>query len=415
MLTAIMEHSSDAGSLVSTRATHRLVEFLLADDGRASIAGRLLSESESWQEALTLAQAWRATPQLFARIQSLKCELTAAETGTLRREYLKVFGQSAGRAAKAITAIRGLEQAGIPVVAFKGIAAMAVLYGDPRGRTIQDADILISRKDLSPALACLGRQGFARRGEETLAEYLQFVQNAPRFAGNQAVALYGENGGEIDLHWDLAGSGLRTEEILGRASRAPLMDATIPVVDPQDGLLLTIHHEIREALAIESVCRDLLDVRLWCHRLREASQLEAATIRASHSGFVIPALAVTSLLSGYDDTTVAAQAAILLRDLASSAERQSAARLIELFHYQLQNGRLGKDVLYLVHSRPWRQILKGLGTNWSGYRRSMQTIEAQVGEEMPLYERVSLLASSIPGRQGLRLARELARVKYGAN
>jgi hypothetical protein len=42
----------------------------------------------------------------------------------------------------------------------------------------------------------------------------------------------------------------------------------------------------------------------------------------------------------------------------------------------------------------------------------MQTLEAQLGDEQPLHTRFTMLAKSIPGLQGMRLARELARVKY---
>jgi hypothetical protein len=129
----------------------------------------------------------------------------------------------------------------------------------------------------------------------------------------------------------------------------------------------------------------------------------------------VAALAVTSLLRGYDDTTAAAQAAELLSDSAKRAERRAAARLVELFHYQLGNGRLGKDVMYLVHWRPWRQILKGLGGDWAGYRRSMESMEEQLGEQQALHKRLAELARSIPGLQGLRLARALAVVKYRGN
>jgi hypothetical protein len=102
-----------------------------------------------------------------------------------------------------------------------------------------------------------------------------------------------------------------------------------------------------------------------------------------------------------------------LSELANPAERRSAASLAELFHYQLRHGRLGRDVFYLVHSRPWRQIFKGLATDWSGYWRSMQTMEVKMGENRPLHERAARLAKSIPGLRGLRLARELARIKFG--
>jgi len=393
-------------------ATHQLVEFLLADEAQAADAARLLSESAAWREALELARAWKVTPQFSARIQSLGCELPAADTKTLKREFLKVYAQSASRASKAIVAIAALQKAKVAVVAFKGIASMAVLYRDPKRRTIGDADLLISRDDLTAALACLEASGFTRRGAETLEQYLQFVDHAPRFAGNKAIALYGEDGTEIDLHWEIAGSGLRVDRVLERARTAPLMGSNVPVVDSKDGFLLTVHHAIREDLGIENVCRDLLDAGLWCHHLRETGELEGAIARAVQCGRAVPALAVTSILGNYDDRSTAAQAVKLLRAATSAAEHKSAALLTELFYYQMGNGPIGKDVLYLVHTRPWRQIVKGLGSDWSGYLQSMQSMEKQMNEEMPLHERALQLAKSIPGLRTLRLARELARVKY---
>jgi hypothetical protein len=391
-----------------------MVEFLLAGDGRAGDAARHLSEAGCWSEALALAQAWKVIPQLSARIQSLQIVLPNADTRTLRREFLKVYAQSAMRVTKAIPAIGELQQAGIPVVAFKGVASMAVLYGDPKHRTIADVDLLILRNDLHDALVCLERKGYARRGSETLDEYLRFVKNAPGLAGNQSITLFGKEGGEIDLHWTLDGSGLGTEQILERAGTARLMGATIPVVDSKDGYLLAVHHVIREGVAIEGAGRDLLDIRLWCERLRENHQLEAGMKWAVRSGYQVSALAVASLLRSYDDSSAAARAAELLDGLTSPSEHKSAALLTELFHYQMGNGRLAEDVLYLVHSRPWRQILRGLGRDWSGYRRSMQTFEKNLNQEISLPGRVAALVRSIPGLRGLRLARELARIKYGA-
>jgi hypothetical protein len=395
--------------------THQVVEFLLAGNARATAAADSLSESKSWKQAIMLAQAWKVVPPLCARIQSLRPVLPIEDTGTLRREFLRAYAQSAQRAAKTVAAILQLEQAGVPIVAFKGIASMAVLYDGPKHRTIGDGDLLLAKENLPGALACLEAQGFARRGEETLTEYLNFVQNAPRFAGNQALALYADDGCEIDLHWEIRGSGLSVDETLQRSVPATLLGSTIPVVSSADGFLLTVHHAIREDFGIESVCRDLLDARLWCSRLEQTGELEAGMRAAAKSGSQVAALAVTSLLSSYDETTPVALAAEWLRRLATPGQRRSAALLAELFHYQMGNGRLEKDVFYLVHSRPWRQIAEGLGTDWSGYRRSMQTLEGQLGEQQPLRKRFAQLAGSIPGPRTLRLARELARVKYRAH
>jgi hypothetical protein len=401
--------------LMKMSVRDRIAELLLGQNTRAATAARLLSQDGEWQEAFALARAWKVIPHLSARIQSLQIKLTAEDTGTLRREFLRAYSESSSRATRTVAALRELEQARIPVVAFKGIASMAVLYDGPKQRTIGDGDLLIQRKDLHSALAGLEAIGFTRRGEETLAEYLNFVENAPRFAGNQAIALYAEDGSEIDLHWQIAGSGLHIDGILERSTRTDLLGFNIPVVHAKDGFLLTVHHATREDLAIESVCRDLLDVSLWCRHLEGAAELEAAMEWTARSDSTVAALAVTSLLRGYDDTTAPARAAVLLSARASPAQRRSAARLTRLFHYQLSNGRLAKDVFYLVHARPWRQIIKGLGTDWSGYRRSMATLETQLKETQPIHQRFVTLLRSMPGPRALRLARELARVKYKAN
>jgi hypothetical protein len=392
--------------------TQNMAELLLGEASRAIAAAERLTAEAAWGETVALAARWKVVPQLLARIQSLRIALPGEETRALRREFLRAYGQSSSRAERTALAMRALEQAGIAVAAFKGVAAMAVLYGGPKQRSIGDGDLLITRKDIAAAVECVERIGFRRKGEETLAEYLGFVENAPRFAGNEALALYGEDGSEIDLHWSLAGSGLPVEEILERAEKAGLLGAPIPVVDAADGLLLTIHHAIREDLALESICRDLLDARLWCERLEQRGEFEAAIRRAATAGSRAALLSVCSLLGSYDDASAAARLAQLLGAAASRSERQSARRLTELFHYQMERGRLQKDVLLLVHSRPWRQILRGLASDWTGYRRSMQTLEEQLGEEQPLHTRLAMLAHSIPGPQGIRLARELARVKY---
>jgi hypothetical protein len=398
---------------VTKRTRHALIEFLLADDARAATAGRLLSGE--FEEALALAQSWKVVPKFFTRVQVLGIEVNDRNLAALRREFLKSFGDSALRTTRAIEAIRSLENERIPVAIFKGVAAMAWLYGDPKYRTVQDVDIVVGERDLARTLDALACAGFTRQGSETLEQYLQFVENAPRFAGNKAITLFGAEGGEIDLHWDLAGSGLRTEEILSRSTTAMLMNRPIPVVDPADEFLLTVNHVVREDFGIQSVCRDLLDSRLWLEHLLKIGRLETSIEQVAQCGRQVPVLAVTSILCGYDNSGAAAKAAGVISAMTTAAEQQSASRLTELFQYQVDNGRLEKDLLYLVASRPWLQILRGLRTDWSGYRQSMQTIEQRTGEEMPLYARGAQLARSIPGIHGLRLARELARVKYGVS
>ncbi len=399
---------------MEVRSKVALLHVLLGNESSARGAARELSGSNGWTEAVRQACEWRVVPQLSARLRTLGEDLPAADSGALKRGFVNSYGRSAFRTAKAIEAIRHLEEAGIRVAAFKGVAAMALLYGTPAERAVNDADLLLDVADLEVALALLERLGFKRRGEGSLKEYIWFVTNSPGFTGNKAVALYGAGDSELDLHWDLGGAGVAPDAILARTLRARLMDAEIPVVAPEDGFLLTVHHAIRENLAIESVFRDLLDAARWCRYLQEHDRLSAAIERIMAAGNLVPALAVTGILREYDAGGAAAAAAATIDGTAAPGQRRSASRLIELFHYQIRHGRLGKDVLYLVHSRPWRQIARGLGGDWAGYRRSQRSMDDVLGEIPPWHRRASRLMKGVPSLRALKLARELARVKYSA-
>jgi hypothetical protein len=387
-----------------------LVELLLGEIGRTLAAARTVTAAGVWKDVALLARDWRVSPQLLARARKLGADLPVEARIALSRHAAEAFARSAFRAAKALEAIRFLEKDGVRVVAIKGIAAMASLYGKPELRTIYDADLLIEPQDLDAALHCLERQGFARRGLESLEQYQWFVANSPGFGGNQAVTLQGPGGVEIDLHWHV-GESLRATEILKRSVWVELMGRRIPVTHPRDGFFLSVRHAIRENLAAEAVCRDLLDVSGWCEALRGCGELQRTL--GTNRECRVPALAVTTILRSYEGTGAAAEVAELLSVSITAEERRSARNLGELFAYQLHHGQLSKDVLYLVHSRPWRQIFRGLGRDWGGYRQSMHSMEDSLGTAESWSARASRLARSVPGIRGLQLARELARAKYG--
>ena len=148
--------------------------------------------------------------------------------------------------------------------------------------------MLVHESDLPKAADCLEQEGFSRKNPEPLDDYSKFFANSPGFAGNKVIALYSE-GGDIDLHWELSGSGLRTEDILARSVTAISKGCPIPIADPADCLLLTVlHHAIRENLAIESVCRDRVDVGRWCGHLLREGHIESTTQRSVEAGDRFP-------------------------------------------------------------------------------------------------------------------------------
>lgn len=391
-----------------------LAELLLASEGRARAAAGEIDSDHAWDDAISLATLWRVTPQLAARLRSIPVELPSPSAYLLRRAVIDAFKSTALRSARGVEAIAALERAGIRVTAFKGLAAIALLYGSPRERTIRDADLVVAEADVAAALRCLEAKGFTRRGNETFDQYVQFVAHSPGFAGNMAVTVYAENEGEVDLHWRVGITGMTAESLLDRCESAKFGATEIPVVHPVDGFLLTAQHAVRDNLAVESALRDLLDLRLWCAALSVAGHLDELARRACEAGLLVPAIAVTTILLGYDAAEATRGAAEILSRAATAQQRKSAAGLSRAFHYQLARGNFNKDLLYLVHSRPVRQVLGGLRNDWTGYRKSQHSVEDQLHQRKSLARRaLDLMKSAVqPGRLGL--VRELARAKFGA-
>lgn len=378
-----------------------LIELLLGDENRAKIAKKQLEPS--LEKVAETAELWKVLPQFLERTQSLKHALQT------RRAYMAAYGRTAQRINRARPAINALTKANIPVAAFKGLASIALLYGDPRRRSIHDVDLLIRPADLDSALKVLDQHNFRPQGVEDINEYRHFVANAPGFAGNQAIALYDGEGGEIDLHWELRGSGLNVDDILKRTVEAQ----QLPVVSPADALTLTAHHTIRENLAVAGTCRDLLDIRLWCDHLQGTGTLTKVAGQVALSPRASSVLATANILAHYAPAGPATLLTAALERLLPQAQCQAARELSLLFHYQLHQGPLDNDVLFLVHSRPWLLILRGLSLGWPGYRRTMRSLETQLEQDRPLHRRLLTFVRSIPSREGLRLARQLARVKFG--
>lgn len=391
-----------------------LLALLLGDDARALAAARALAEGGAWPEAVRRAVQWRAAPQLRLRAALLG----GLPTGpALARACAESYPRSALAVSHAVAAARALAQAGLPVAAFKGVAVVALLYGGPQWRTLHDADLLIRARDLEAAVARLGEAGYRSSDAGPLADYAHFVAHAPAFAGNRALVLRGPGGSEIDLHWAVGGAALDPGDLLHRARPVRVLDAWIPTVAAEDGLLLTVRHAVRENLVVDGMARDLVDARGWCAHLRARGRLAAAVERAAACGETVPVLVLLSVLAEADPAGAAAEARGALASRARSRERRAARELVELFRDQTRRGPVEPDLLYVAHGRPLRQIAAGLSTGWGSYRRHMRIMERRLlGETLPWPRRAMRLVRELAG-QGLgrlRRVRALARVKYRA-
>jgi len=378
-------------------------------------------DADFWLEAVEKAAAWKVLPQFLSQVHAQRLRLAAQAGIALCTSYANAYGRTIHRFDRALTAIAALRNARIPVAAFKGLGVIALVYGgDLRRRTLQDVDLLIRPSDLDQAVHVLQEHGFRPKGVPGLSEYARFVANAPRFAGNQAISLYDDQGGEIDLHWEVRGSGLQVTEILSRAVESKVENQTVPVTEPCDCLILSAHHAVRENFTAQGACRNLFDIQNWCLRfignVDEPRGWEGRCLRSGHAASILAAIGILLQFGNSEPAAaVAVSSALDKLQLATSDDSalRHAAELIRLFDYQLKHGPIDNDVLFLVHTRPWMLVLRGLSLGATSYLRSMRSMEAQFGQKRPFHKRLMDLGRTLPSIEGLRLARNLARVKFG--
>lgn len=140
--------------------------------------------------------------------------------------------------------------AGVPVLAIKGLATAHALYPDPDFRAMSDADLLVRRSDLSRLLDVYGEAGLHFR-PATAASPWGFVSDASFQALTSA-----DEASNVDLHvhpdgWPLH-RALDTEAVFAKAVECPLADGPLPVPCPLHMLIMTISHAARDRFQIET-------------------------------------------------------------------------------------------------------------------------------------------------------------------
>jgi hypothetical protein len=389
------------------------MRLLLAEERDASAAALRIEQAGAWNESVRVAHAWGVLPRLGERIESTG----SRQSAELRREISRLIAD--GYVRSVLAAQQGLEvlacfdAAGLPAAGFKGLASMAALYADPKQRVILDVDVLIREEDLPHAAKILGSLGLRPVVKASLADYVNFVRHSPGFAGNEELAFQNDRGNTIDLHW-LLGAGFDPRAILSRIRCATLFGQKFPAVSPQDGLLLCVHHSLRNHFNPDKLVRDLLDLEGWCAEVERSDEVNAIVLAAANNGLAVPWLASSRILADFYRNGAVARLASQLEQTVSPQQRRSAERLCALFRTQLHEGQFQEDLLYLFQPGDLKRILGGLfsgGTRYLKIAESMDT--ALTGAPVPRRQRLAAVFRSLlrvrPYHFGM--LRTLARAK----
>lgn len=370
----------------------------------AMAAASEIEAAGEWPAVLGLCERWKVQPAVAARLADLGRSLPPTEADKLRRGTAAQFIRTSLCLRAGSEAMQGLHAAGINAAAFKGGAVIAMLHSSGRDRMLQDVDILIRADELAAALTTLEANGYRRHvGTGSLADYIAFVRNSPGAAGNQAVSLSNSAGNHIDLHWKLG--RFDTEALLGTARRVRVLNVETTVVRPAFGLLLTVHHAVRNDLVPDEIARDILDCGGWFRLLAtDPAELSCALDYARRCGLDDAVYAVSMIVHHFGGDS----------PLPVAATDSTAAALAHLYLRQLASEPINSDLPYLASPRAIGQILSGALSGWRRYAGLMREFEATNGEEsLTLSQRVKRLATAAwqlsPAQW--RQVRALARAK----
>jgi hypothetical protein len=131
-----------------------------------------------------------------------------------------------------------LDAASVSWVVVKGPAAVELLYGGAGGRSYADLDLLVDPRRFGPAIEALEAAGL-RMLDRNWAVVRRELRGE--------VHLFGADGPEVDLHWNLVNMyrgrmRIPTAELLERAVPVTLAGASVRTPDPTDSLLhLCLH------------------------------------------------------------------------------------------------------------------------------------------------------------------------------
>jgi len=114
-----------------------------------------------WEEYLRLVERHRTPAMSWAALKPVaELETPEAVKAELKRRSDACRMKAVRYAMKLTEALKGLERAAIPVMAFKGPTLSTELYGDVGLRQARDLDLAVTREELRRAQACLEELGW---------------------------------------------------------------------------------------------------------------------------------------------------------------------------------------------------------------------------------------------------------------
>ncbi len=161
----------------------------------------------------------------------------------LADNHAKIGRRNAALLNAALAVTGALENDGIPAIVMRGVSFLETIYGGRMGvRDFGDVDLLVRRRDLNRAKACLLRLGFGPQPNALDDRYYErhHLHLAWSKGGAQAA---------VEIHWSLDHKytcyTIDSDEVFERARRKELPNSTLLLMDPEDTLIAACVHAFK--------------------------------------------------------------------------------------------------------------------------------------------------------------------------
>lgn len=131
---------------------------------------RAIAAAPDWSTVIEGARRHRVAPNLLAGLAASGSTLVPdGVMAELRRRAVGAAERSLRQVAGIARVTSAFAQADVRVLAIKGVALSAQLFGDTVSRTARDIDLLIDAKDFARAERVLAEEGYRRAGDAPTA------------------------------------------------------------------------------------------------------------------------------------------------------------------------------------------------------------------------------------------------------
>ncbi len=201
----------------------------------------LLGEKLDWEYLLPMAHAHGMAPLLYWHLDAACPEAVPEDAFDRLRGHFRANSlQNLFLAGQLVRLLKVFGAHGVPAVPYKGPALAASVYGNLALRQFIDLDIIVHRRDVSKAKALLISSGYRPQYRLTPAQEAALIGSRGTY-----VFTRGDGKSTVELHWEIVehfSSPLGLEQLWGRLGEASLGGELIPILLPEDTLLILCAH-----------------------------------------------------------------------------------------------------------------------------------------------------------------------------